>query len=143
MKTILFLVHLLMRMTMTLVWRNSMGWQCPYKHRNTSPEYACTSADFCSRIVTHPDGTENVQLKRNHPYYSQVQGQMAITGRKWCHFIIFTTQGLSVEMIKYDENFWTTKLLPALDGFYKNCVAPEIVCPVHLVGMRMCDLRLM
>ena len=37
------------------------------------------------------DGTE---MKRNHKYYSQVQFQMGITGRSWCHLVVFTPKCL-------------------------------------------------
>lgn len=48
---------------------------------------------------------------------------------------IFTKRGITVETIFYDEQFWNDKLLPALVGFYENCVAPEVVSPIHLVSM--------
>lgn len=115
--------------------------KCPYKYRNVTPEGACLSSDFCSTISTQA-GTRTINLKQNYPYYSQVQGQLAITGRKWCNFVICTNKGISVETIAYDEDFWNDRLLPTLVGFYENCVAPEIVSPIHLVGMRMRDLRL-
>ena len=35
-----------------------------------------------------------MKLKENHPYYSQVQGQMAIGGRVWNDFIIYTNRGI-------------------------------------------------
>ena len=111
--------------------------KCPYKYRYMSPEDACQQSDFCSVIESQADGTSKVCLKQQHHYYAQVQGQMAITGRLWCHFVIYTKKGLSVELINFDKTFWETKLLPALDDFYRNCVAPEIVSPVHLVGMRV------
>ena len=113
--------------------------KCPYKYRNLTPEDACLNGDFCSTLST----SKQIQLKRNHPYYSQIQGQLAITGRKWCDFVIYTKRGISVETISYNEEFWKNKLLPALTEFYENCVAPEIVSPVHLVGMQMRDSRLM
>lgn len=49
--------------------------KCPYKYR---PEDACLNSDFCSTISTQA-GTKTIKLKQNHPYYSQVQGQLAIT----------------------------------------------------------------
>ena len=116
--------------------------KCPFKYRNITPEDACLNSDFCSTVCTQA-GARTTKLKLSHPYYSQVQGQLAITGRKWCDFVIYTHKGISVETITYDEHFWNDRLLPALVGFYENCVAPEIVSPVHLVGMRVRDLRLM
>ncbi len=118
--------------------------KCPYKYRNVTPEDACFNSDFCSTICTQAGSTIKItRLEQNHPYYSQIQGQLAISGRKWCDFVIYTLKGISVETIAYDEHFWNNRLLPKLVGFYENCVAPEIVSPVHLVGMRIRDLRLM
>ena len=106
-----------------------------------SPEDACLQPDFCCTLELQADGTVNIQLKRSHNYYSQVQGQMAITGRPWCHFVLYTKNELSIETILFDENFWNTELFPALEAFYTNCIALEIVCPVHLVGLPLRDLH--
>ena len=54
--------------------------KCPYKYRNVTPEDACFNSDFCSTVCTQA-GTR-IKLKQNYPYYSQIQGQLAITGRK-------------------------------------------------------------
>ena len=116
--------------------------KCPYKYRNVSPEEASLNSDFCSTTSTQ-GGTRTINLKQNHPYYSQIQGQLAITERKWCDFVIYTSKGFSVETIAYDEHFWNDRLLPALVGIYENCVAPEVVSLVHIVGMHVRDLRLM
>ena len=114
--------------------------KCPYKYRNITPEDACFNSDFCCTLSTQA-GTRTLKLKQSHPYYSQIQGQLAITERKWCDFVIYTLKGISVETVTYDERFWKDRLLPTLVGFYENCVAPEIVSPVHLIGMRVRDLR--
>lgn len=58
--------------------------KCPYKYRNLSPVDAARASDFCSKVITNQDGRSSVELKRTHTYYSQIQGQMAITERKWC-----------------------------------------------------------
>ena len=115
--------------------------KCPFKYKEVSIKEACSKADFCSRITTEADGTETVHLRHNHPYYAQVQGQLAITGRKWCDFVLYTSKGLVIETIHFNEQFWNNDLLPALDSFYRNCIAPEIVCPMHLVGMPVRDMR--
>ena len=39
--------------------------------------------------------TCNTELNKKHKYYSQVQFQIGITGRKWCHFIVFTGKFLA------------------------------------------------
>ena len=64
------------------------------------------------------DGQERLRLKCGHPYYAQVQGEMDITGRKWCDFIIYTEKGINVEHIDFDQDFWDKDLLPKLVEFF-------------------------
>ena len=88
--------------------------KCPFKYRNICPNDAAKESDFCSKIVSTPEGRSVLELKHSHAYYAQVQGQMAITGRKWCDFVIYTTKGISIERIPYDAMFWNNELLPKL-----------------------------
>ena len=75
--------------------------KCPYKYRKVSPEDACSNSDFCSILCE-----KRICLKRNHPYYSQIQGQLAIiTGRSWCDFFIYTKQGIAVEKKLGGKNY--------------------------------------
>ncbi len=114
--------------------------KCPYKYRDLSPEDAAKNSDFCCTLGTLA-GRKTLHLKRSHQYYSQVQGQLAITQRRWCDFVIYTNQGISVERISFDSEFWLDQLLLKLINFYDNCLCPAIVSPVHLLGMKMHDLR--
>ena len=67
---------------------------------------------------------------------------MGVTQRKWCDFIVYTEKGLSIQRIYYKEIFWK-ELLIKLEEFYDNCLAPEIVSPVHVLGLKIRDLCLM
>ena len=91
--------------------------------------------------MLHKDVDGSLKLKRNHVYYSQIQGQMAIGDRNWCDFVVFTNKGISIERIPFNSTFWESELLPKLTEFYTLCVAPEIVCPQHPVGLPIRDLR--
>ncbi len=114
--------------------------KCPYKYRHITPKEACSNTDFCCKVMT-TNGEEHLKLKHDHLYYSQIQGQMAVTGRKWCDFVIFTEKCLNVERISFDNNFWQTELLPKLIDFFDNCLGPEIVSPIRVLGMSIRDLR--
>ena len=57
----------------------------------------------------------------------------------WCDFVVYTGKGINVERITYDEEFWNGTLLPKLTSFYDNCVAPEIVSPVHSLCLPIRD----
>ncbi len=111
--------------------------KCPYSFRNQTPFEAAQSTSFCCELV-EKDNTTFLKLKHSHPYYCQVQGQMAITERTWCDFIVFTEKS---ERIRFDPEFWNSDLLPKLIYFYDNCLAPEIVCPVHVLGMPIRNLQ--
>lgn len=110
--------------------------KCPFSQKNATPVDACSSPGFCCVL----DESLQPRLKRNHHYFAQVQGQMAIGQRPWCDFVIYTTKGLSVERIQFDNDYWTNTLLPKLESFYDNCIAPEVVSPLHTLGLPLRDL---
>ena len=113
--------------------------KCPYKYKDMAPKDACADPSFCCELIQQ-DGREQLRLKESHPYYSQVQGQMAVGHRVWNDFIVYTTKGISVERIHFDEHFWNGVLLPKLTRFFDNCLAPEILHPMHAVGLPVRDL---
>ena len=65
---------------------------------------------------------------------------MAVGERPWCDFVMYTPKGISVEQVKFDPQFWD-KLITKLTEFYDKCFAPEIVSPVHVIGLPVRDLR--
>ena len=55
--------------------------------------------------------------------------------------MVYTKKGISVERIPFNETYWNNKLLPNIVQFYDNCVLPEIVSPIHALGLPVRDLR--
>ena len=110
--------------------------KCPFSVKSLTPVQACDRSGFCCRL----SNTGHLELKQSHQYYAQVQGQMAIGERPWCDFIIYTLKGISVQRITFNQSYWKDKLLPKLTAFYDNCVAPELVSPVHSLGLPIRDL---
>ncbi len=74
-------------------------------------------------------------------YFAQVQGQMAIGRREWCDFVVYTTKGISVQRVPFDKQYWENLLLPKITAFYDNCLGPEIVSPVHVLGLPVRNLN--
>ena len=88
----------------------------------TTPEECATYKKiFCSLSA---DG--KVVLKRSHSYYYQVQGQLALSGRKWCDFVIWTCVDISIERIFADSDFFQQHMLPFLNDFYVKAFIPEL-----------------
>lgn len=75
---------------------------------------------FCCTLLSQT----SMKLKRSHPYYYQIQTQMAITERLWCDFVIWTPKGFHVEKIYYDGNF-IEPALKHVSAFHQNILAPE------------------
>jgi len=66
-------------------------------------------------------------LKRNSPYFDQVQGEMAIKGCEMCHFILWTRKDLEIISVPFDRDHWLEQLLPKLLEFFNNFVKPELL----------------
>jgi len=86
--------------------------KCPYNGRNDTIE-PNAKFPFLSR-----NGSGDLILKPSHSYYTQVQGQLFITGRQLCHFVVYTFQSLLVIDVPIDVDFCNRSLIPILNGFY-------------------------
>ena len=95
--------------------RNGMAeFKCPFTKAEVSPEDACKDAAFYCTMVNG-----DLQLKRSHSYYHQVQLQLYVAAHlsHWCDFCIFTTRGVAVERI-YPDTHWQHTVLPQLDNYF-------------------------
>ena len=93
--------------------------KCPFTLRNVTPEEACADPNFYCHLVNGKP-----ELKKDHPYYYQVQGQLGLTGLKWCDFVVFLQKGLIIQRIKFDELFWMS-MIEKLTKFYQQHVMVE------------------
>uniref|UniRef100_A0A8C6KPA7 YqaJ viral recombinase domain-containing protein n=1 Tax=Nothobranchius furzeri TaxID=105023 RepID=A0A8C6KPA7_NOTFU len=70
----------------------------------------------CPYIVIK-EGTHT--LRRSHPYYWQIQGQMLISGCEWCDFVVYTEDDMFIQRICSDrEVFQTIKVKVGHFFFY-------------------------
>lgn len=55
-------------------------------------------------------------------HYCQMQGCMAILGKKWCDYIVYATesQNVYVERIPFNEDFWNQELYPGINTFFRD-----------------------
>ena len=95
--------------------------KCPFTFRILTPEEACSDPSFYCHLI---DGKP--ELKKDHHYYYQVQGQMGLSGLKWCDSVVFFQKGLIVQRIKFDELFWNSMIVK-LRNFYQQHVMPEVM----------------
>lgn len=64
--------------------------KCPYDAREKSISEAVQNKGFC---VSMEGGVYS--LRRDHPYWHQVQGQLHLTARETCYFTVWTTKQVS------------------------------------------------
>ena len=57
--------------------------KCPHTKFLVTPLEPCCDRTFFMEKVSDME----CKLKRDHPYYAQVQGQLGVTGAKWCDFM--------------------------------------------------------
>ncbi|XP_071799977.1 uncharacterized protein [Asterias amurensis] len=96
----------------------------PYTHRlKTIADYAMQSG---SCLVNDDHG---IRLKRNHPYYTQVQVQMFVTKTTYADFVVKTAlinNSIHIERVNFDEVF-IRELLKKLKIFFEFVVIEEIL----------------
>jgi predicted phage-related endonuclease len=91
--------------------------KCPYKGRDSKID-AGELFDF----LEIREGEK--KLKLNHNYFFQVQGQLKICRKSSCYFVTYTFEDILIEKIEYDDAFFSEKIFPALDKFYKDNFLP-------------------
>lgn len=88
--------------------------KCPSSKFNVTPLEACDDPGF---FMEKKDGKPT--LKTGHVYYDQVQGLMGLTGAQWCDFIVYTSKGLCVERVKFNQDHWDTLCEKLCDYYFK------------------------
>ncbi|KAG1674649.1 Exonuclease [Nymphon striatum] len=93
--------------------------KCPYTIRNQIIKEGLKNKSFCLAY-----DNLGFSLKKNHPYWHQVQGQMHLTGRKYCYFVVWTIKDTLILNISKDEEWG--KNLDILRNFYLNYIFSEL-----------------
>ncbi|XP_031557010.1 uncharacterized protein LOC116293690 [Actinia tenebrosa] len=93
-------------------------FKCPYSIAHEKP-----TEQNLNYLVSNGSGTT---LKRKHPYFAQIQGQMALTKKKYCDFFVYTRVGYFQERIHYDPDYWFS-FVSSLEYFFHNFLAKELV----------------
>ena len=92
--------------------------KCPSPKFNVTPEDACHDPNF----FYGEEGWKAV-FKTGTCLLCQAQGLMGLTGAQWCNFIVYTSKGLNVEKITFDQDHWNT-LSEKLCAYYLKYLLP-------------------
>ncbi|CAI6350462.1 unnamed protein product [Macrosiphum euphorbiae] len=112
--------------------------KCPFVAQNTVSAVDAVEKkllQYCSLI------NNKVVLKHDHAYFFQIMGQLHISQREICYFIVYTSNWIHVEKIQYDNHFWETKMAKPLQTFYLECLLPELIDPQFPKRLLKSDIR--
>ena len=95
--------------------------KCPYSFSNIHPCKIKDSSIYLQSKSTHE--TCQPVLKQHGQYYTQVQGQLALTTTSFCDFVCWTPLGIHIERIAayYFEN-----IKIKLKSYFQNIILPEL-----------------
>ena len=114
--------------------------KCPARAEKLSLLDLCTKKEykstFCLQYIN-----DTYKLKKRNIYYYQIQGQLHITRRSWCDFVLWTpttnVDNLFVERVYYDDALWRNTIYPQLYRFYVGSMLPELANPCHVSGQEV------
>jgi putative phage-type endonuclease len=91
--------------------------KCPYTAKDST--ISSTTVSFLENV------SGKLQLKRNHSYYFQIQGQLSLAKKSKCYFVVYTHKDLFIEIIPHDDAFCKAMLL-SLEAFYTKNYRPYV-----------------
>lgn len=96
--------------------------KCSYLFKNKTPHEACTDHHY----HVYLDHNNSVRLKESSSWYTQIQGQMGVCKKPWCHFILYTKKGIAVDRIYFDNQLYE-KIVNASKKFYEKYIVNALI----------------
>ena len=104
-----------------------MEIKSPFSKAGMTVDEACKAKNFFLEKLA--DGS--VQLKRNHNYFCQIQGQLycSLIPLEGIFLVVYFGENmpLFIEKIHFDNSKWRDDLLPKIDYFYRRAFFPEVL----------------
>lgn len=91
--------------------------KCPFSCRNKSLFQDAQESSFCL------DSSRN--LRKDHPYYIQVQFQMSVCNANYAHFVVWSTVDCVIVHVHRDQDF--VSKMASLKSFWIRHILPELV----------------
>lgn len=104
-----------------------MEIKSPFSKAGMTVDEACKAKSFFLEKLANG----SVQLKRNHNYFCQVQGQLycSMIPVEGIIFVVYFGENmpLFVEKIHFENSKWFDEFLPKIDYFYQRAFFPEMI----------------
>lgn len=96
--------------------------KCPSSCSNLTPEDAIKSKKII--FLKFDIKTNTIDINKRHKYFFQIQGQLQITNRSYCIFVLWTPLGTYTKKVQRDDNFWEKEMENKLKTFFFDCLTP-------------------
>ena len=96
--------------------------KCPYSICETIP--TAKNLSYLDEVNTR--NVSSLKLKHSHSYYTQIQGQLALTDKTFAWFFVYSHHGYHLEKIYFDKDHWT-KVKANLIQFWMEHLAPSLI----------------
>ena len=103
--------------------------KCPYSICETTP--TAKNLNYLDEVNSPDKASSSLKLKHSHSYYTQIQGQLAITDKTFAWFFVYSHHGYHLEKIDFDKDHWT-KVKANLIQFWMEHLAPCLIKYSHL-----------
>ena len=111
----------------------AMEYKCPYSVRGMLISEVWDKVEY---LEMHEG---KLKLKRGHRYYTQITGEMAMSGLERLFFVVWTGKGDPfVELVHFEAEFWQ-QILPNLVIFFKTYLQRVILGFRPLCYCPLCD----
>ncbi|KAK3920058.1 hypothetical protein KUF71_009345 [Frankliniella fusca] len=115
---------------------------CPFTaYESQSTLQAIENKQIPYLEIKNQGNVKQVKLKRDSARYYQIQGQLHITKRQKCYFVVFTKHWKHVEEIERDDEFWENHMRNQLKSFYEEALLPEMALPRYKYRKNKQDIR--
>ena len=100
--------------------------KCPLVPPCTECHPSLCKCIYKPKYLNYDENCRKFKLKENTAYYAQIQGQMALTGRKYADLYIYTEHAALCERISFNDSYWL-EILSNLTFFYITFMAKHIL----------------
>ena len=107
-------------------------YKCPFTIKKEDIQTSWNKTDFLVNV------DDTIKLKRSHKYFTQVTGQMAVTGLRQTYFVVYTKKSVFVEKIQFDERHWQ-KICPSLMMFFKTYIQRYLLGSIEIFTCPICE----
>ena len=88
------------------------------------PQVQCFTEATCLRC----NSVGTYSLRKTHPYYFQILGQMGITGSPWCDFYLWCHNNFHVERLYFDHEAFHEMLVKLDMFFFEHLLRSIMTC---------------